>query len=234
MLLKLMRSETIAPGVMSFLFEVKEWVDFKPGQFAIMKLDALGDDRRGVRSFSISSSPTEKGHLLFTTKISQSAFKQKLASMKIGEEADIRWAYGGFVLQEDYSKSAIMVIGGIGITPIRSMIKFATDKKLPLKITLLYSNKTPDEIVYFSELEQLQKENPNLKVIHTITRPEESKQKWDGRVGRIDEAMLREFSKPGAIYYNCGPPAMVQACKAMILSVGVKEEDIRCEEFTGY
>ena len=234
MLLKLMRSKTVAPGVMSFWFEVTKKVDFKPGQFANVNLAVQGDVHNGLRSFSISSSPTEKGQLLFTTKISQSVFKQKLATLRKGDPVEITWPFGNFTLQENYDKKAIMVIGGIGITPIRSMVKFATDEKLPLEITVLYSNKTPEELVYFSELNQLQKKNPNLKVVHTITRPEESKKKWTGRTGRIDEAMLREFSQPDAIYYVCGPPAMVQTLKMMILSIGVKEGNIRSEEFTGY
>ncbi len=234
MLLRLIESCQAAVGAMSFVFEVKKWVDFKPGQFANMKLDAPGDDRGGLRSFSISSSPTEKGHLLFTTKISQSAFKQKLASMRPGETADVTWPWGNFTLQEDYSRPAIMLVGGIGITPLRSMIRYATDRKLPLKITLLYSNKVPEEIVYYSELEELQRRNPSLKVIHTITRPEESKQKWSGRVGRIDENLVNEVRVPGAIYYTCGPPAMVQAMKALADSLGIAKDDLKSEEFTGY
>lgn len=234
MLLRLAESRQAAPGAMSFVFEVGKWVDFRPGQYADVRLDAPGDDRGGLRSFSISSSPTEKGHLLFTTKISQSAFKQKLASMKPGDTADVTWPWGTFTLQEDYSRPAVFLVGGIGITPLRSMMRYATDRKLPLKMVLLYSNRVPEEIVYYQELEALQKRNPNLKVVHTITRPEESKAKWSGRTGRIDEALVNEYRMPNAIYYTCGPPAMVQAMKALAESLGIPEGDLKSEEFTGY
>lgn len=198
---------------------MKKWISFLPGQYAAMTLDAPDDPRKAFRYFSISSSPTEKGRLLFTTKISQSPFKQKLASMKPGEKADIRWPYGDFVLHEDYSRPAVMLSGGIGITPLRSMARFATDRKLPLKITLLYSCRTSEEMVYAREMRELERGNPDFKFVPTITRPEESEIKWGGRVGRIDGKMLREFMLPGAVYYVCGPPAMVTTMTELVLSL---------------
>ena len=116
------------------------------------------------------------------------------------------------------------------------MVKFATDSKLDTKMTLLYSNGIPEEIIFREELEHLQKINPNLKVINTITRPDESKVPWQGRVGRIDERLVRE-SVPDvrdSIFYVCGPPSMVESLVSTLAVIGVATEQIKTEKFTGY
>ncbi|MBI4010044.1 MAG: FAD-dependent oxidoreductase [Candidatus Aenigmarchaeota archaeon] len=209
--------------------------NFKPGQYIIMKLDVI-DERNGVRMFSLSSSPTETGYIMISTKMTGSNFKKKLESMNIGDKVDIRGPFGRFLLQEDHSKTAVMLTGGIGITPFRDMIKFATDKKLNLKIILLYSNKMPEEISFGKEFDEWQRINPNLKVVYTVTRPEESKMKWEGVKGRIDAAMMKNNVKDmeNSIFYVCGPPAMVDAMVTTLKNMGVSDNNIKIERFTGY
>jgi len=78
--------------------------------------------------------------------------------------------YGDFTFHGEYDKVG-MLSGGIGITPLRSMIKYSIDKKLNANITLLYSNSLESDIAFKDELETIQRENPNVKVIETVTRP---------------------------------------------------------------
>ena len=113
------------------------------------------------------------------------------------------------------------------------MIKYASDKKLPVKITLIYSNKTPDDIVYKDEWNVFERENPNFKVIHTITQEGTD---WQGRTGRIDEAMIREFSSDinNTIYYICGPLGMVDSLSNLLKTMNIPLQNIKIEKFVGY
>ncbi len=236
--LKVLETKQETFDVKTVKFDLDEvQFDYKPGQFIILTLDDIKNDSRGnFRDFSLASSPTEKGFIMLSTKISNSPFKQKLNSLKKGDKAKVRGPFGQFVLQNDLTKHAVMLSGGIGITPLRDMIRFATDDSLDVKITLLYSNRIPEEIVYREELDYLQKVNRNLTIIHTITRPEESKQKWEGLVGRIDENMIRKYvdDLENSIFYICGPPTMVDAMLGILKSMKIPEERIKLERFTGY
>lgn len=104
-------------------------MDYAPGQFAFFKLEGVvNDPKSSVRHFSIASSPTENDFILISTRIRDSPYKQKLASLEKGAKVTAWGPQGDFVLHGDHSKPAVLLSGGIGVTPFRSMIKFATDK----------------------------------------------------------------------------------------------------------
>lgn len=215
------------PDVKSVKLDGK--LDFKPGQYMMIELDT-GDDEN-VHPLSIASSPTED-FLLFSTKISQSSFKQKFNSLQIGDKVKLKGPMGIFVLNEN-AKEVIFLGGGIGITPFRDMIKYASDKKLPMKLTLLYSNKTPNDIVYKDEWPVFEEENPNLKVVNTITDDASS---WNWKRGRINEQMIREFCNDinNALFYICGPPGMVDGLSNLLKTMNVPQSNVKIEKFAGY
>ena len=217
------------PTVKSIKLE-KNNFEYKPGQHARIEFNIDDPENGNARPLSIASSPTEN-FLLFSTKISRTLFKQKLDSLKVGDKIKIKGPMGVFVLDEN-AKNIVFLGGGIGITPFRDMIKYATDKKLPVKLTLLYSNRTPDEICYKDEWPLMEKRNPNLKVINTIT----DDASWQGRKGRINDSMINEFCSDvnNAIFYICGPPAMVDALSQLLKSMNVQQQDIKIEKFIGY
>ena len=225
-----------APGIKSFFLDYdKAQFSYKPGQLARLYVET-GQDQLIFHSFSIASSPTEK-FLLFTTQIRpESAYKHFLEKLTPGSRLFVRGPVGRFLLPEDPSNTILLLGGGIGITPFRSMIKFATDKRLAHKITLLYSNETPEEIVYRREWGELEERNPNLKVVHTITRPERSKEKWNGRVGGIDEALILEHLKDPSktLFYVCGTPSMVTNMTNLLRRMGIDSSRIMLESFPGY
>jgi len=228
---KVAEAKQETPDVKSLKLDLEgERFDYLPGQFLYLSLDAEGIEADS-RPLSIASSPTED-FMLVSTKISNSDFKQRFDRAKAGDIVTIKGPIGTFVLKED-AKEIIMLGGGIGITPFRDMIKYAADKKLPVKITLLYSNKTPADIVYKDEWSALEKENPNLKVVNTIT---DNAAGWDGRAGRISEAMIKEFCSDinSALFYICGPSGMVNAMKDLLLQMSVPGQNIRMERFVGY
>ena len=210
------REET--PDVKSFIMERPADFEYEAGQYVILFIGEY------ERAFSLASSPTEN-FLFITAKMIDSPFKGKMSGL-LGREADISGPFGRFVLEK--VKSHVMVAAGIGIAPFRSMIKCATDRGLDDNITLIYSNKTEQDIAFLDEFDQLQLKNKNLRVVHTLTRSENSKY----RTGRVDDAMIREIADLNSVFYVCGPPTMVDGVVAMLKNMGIKE--IRFEKFTGY
>ena len=190
----------------------------------------IDDDK--IRPLSIASSPTED-FLLFSTKISDSGFKRKIKSLNSGETVNLTGPFGSFVLNE-HAGEIIMLGGGIGITPFRSMIKYAGDKKLPIKITLLYSNRTPLDIVYRNEWHVFESANSNFRVVHTVSDSADSE--WREKTGRIDKSMINEFweDKSGTLFYICGPPPMVNAMQEILREMQVPQQNVRIERFAGY
>lgn len=242
------------PDVKSFRFSLGgQRIDYQAGQFVRLTIPTVASDPRGpARLLSIASSPQEH-FLMVATKISQTPFKQALAGQVPGTSVNISGPFGRFTLVDDLpagrqvqTKLHVFLSGGIGITPVRSIIKDATERKLPHKIVLLYANQTPDDIVFKEDLDELASTNPNLTIIYTITRPQESRPKddqplakksqWQGRIGRIDKTLIKEYVKDlsRTIFYICGPPSMVEALNTLVKGMGVSEENIKTERFTGY
>lgn len=221
------RQET--PTVKSIKLGLQENIDFKPGQYLMVGLDTKDGD--SIRPLSIAASPTED-FIMFSTKTGESPWKKVYSSLKEGDKVKVTGPMGAFVLKED-AQNIVFLGGGIGITPFRSMIKYATDKKLPIKMTLLYSNRIPVEICYKDEWQLLEKQNPSLKVVNTIT---DETSNWNGRKGRINEQMIKEFCDDlqNTLFYTCGPPAMVDAMLSLLKSMNVPQQNIRREVFTGY
>lgn len=224
------------PDVKTFRFDLEgRPFDYLAGQHLFMDLD-VKDPRGSRRPFTISSSPTEKGFISITTRIGSSPFKQRLNRLAIGERVKMKAPYGNFVLHPDLFQKAIFLAGGIGITPFRSMIKFAADERLPVSVTLLYSSRSFDQIAFRQEFEELACLNQNFKVIYTLTLEDGPHPNWRGLTGRIGAEMIRtnvsDIEK--SVFYVCGPPAFYKAVSGILQSLSVASQNIKAEEFTGY
>lgn len=147
--------------------------------------------------------------------------------MPIGTKVVVEGPYGMFTMHENIIKKAVYLAGGIGITPIRSIVKFAAENRLPQKIILIYSNRNIGAAVFLDELEALEQDNPNFKLFAKMT---EESGYVDGDY--VKNALGGELS--GAMYYIVGPAAMVQAFTKMLEGAGVPRDDMKFEEFTGY
>jgi ferredoxin-NADP reductase/nitrite reductase/ring-hydroxylating ferredoxin subunit len=217
-------------------------IDYTAGQYAFFKLDHISGDVKGpIRHFSIASSPTEQDHILISTRIRDTPYKQKLASLKEGAKILVWSPEGEFVLHDDYSKPAVFLSGGIGVTPFRSMIKYATDKQLPIKITMFDSNKNQQNILYKEEFDRWAEQNKNFKVIYAVTEEEQEaiNSNWSGERGRIGKLMLERHLSKGeignAIFYICGPPGMLKAMQELLQKeMQIPKDRFKVEAFTGY
>lgn len=239
MRVKLRERRDEAPDTKTFVFDLGgQEYKYTAGQYAFFELDELKfDDPRGKRRhFTLSTSPTERGLVQFTTKLRGFGFKETLRHADLGLEVELESPRGSFVLPEDNSQPVVFLGGGIGITPFRSMMRQATDEGLPTSITLLYSAQVPEVIVFRHEFERLPQENPHLKIITTITSPDKSKEPWMGETGLIDAAKIRAHVDDisNATFYTCGPPPMVQAMQDLLKGMNIAGDHIRVERFTGY
>ncbi|HEU4444309.1 MAG TPA: Rieske 2Fe-2S domain-containing protein [Nitrososphaeraceae archaeon] len=227
--------------------EDKTPLSYTAGQFAFFDIGGVYDDPKGpIRHFTISSSPTEN-FIMFSTRIRDSPYKKRLSTLEEGSRVKVRGPEGQFVLHEDYSKPAVFLSGGIGVTPFRSMIKYATDKQLPLRIVMFDSNRNRDNILFKKEFDDWANINKNLKIIYTISEDEQQQQQqssstandWKGEYGRIDKAMILKYLDSdmlnNSIFYICGPPSMLKAMQSLLQdNLEIPREKIKVEEFTGY
>jgi ferredoxin-NADP reductase/nitrite reductase/ring-hydroxylating ferredoxin subunit len=228
--------------IMTFRFS-RGRIDYTAGQYAFFKLDGVSSDTKGpIRHFSIASSPTEQDYIQISTRIRDTPYKQKLASLEEGTKILAWGPRGEFVLHEDHSKPAVFLSGGIGVTPFRSMIKFATDKQLPVKIIMFDSNRNQQNILYRNEFDSWTGQNKNLKIVYTVTEEEEEESDTSSRSGehgRIDKSMLeRHLTKDeiaNAMFYICGPPGMLKAIQELLQQeLQVSKDRLKVEAFTGY
>ncbi len=230
--------------IMSFKFyrkDDKNYLNYKAGQFSIVDLGTKEDTKGQTRAFTIASSPTEEDVILISTRIRDTPFKQKLSKLEKGTPVRITGPEGDFVLPDDYSNRVVFLSGGIGVTPFRSMIGYATDKQLPLKITMFDANRNQANILYKDAFDTWAKLNKNLDIIYTISEEDEksSASDWKGETGFIDKAMLTKYLTKYEInrstFYICGPPAMLNAMYTLLAKeIKVPDDKIKTEEFSGY
>ncbi len=227
----------IAPGTMAFWFDTAgSGYRFRAGQNADFTLiDPPETDAEGnVRTFSFASSPHEADAFMVATRMRKTAFKNCLRSVPLGTKVKVSDPMGSFTLHKDASKPAVFLAGGIGITPSRSMIEWATREKLPHKLFLFYSNQADRGTPFLSDFETWAKENANFKFIPTLTG--EKQPSWRYEVGVINKEMLNKHlpNIPSCIYYLAGPPGMVAAMRQLTEQLGVSEDNVKTEDFAGY
>ena len=217
-------------NVKSVRLDIGESADFKAGQFLCV---TLRNDPNLKRYLSISSSPTEKCYIEFTKKLTTSDFSRVLSELKAGDAVKVQYPMGNFVLKEGFTNIAF-ISGGIGITPIRSIAKYAVDKNLGIDMVLVYANRSIKDIVFKEDFEYMQKVYPKLKVSHVLF---EEAPGFKCTIGLINATIIKnevpDYTERK--FYLCGSPAMVESMKKMIneeLLVG--KDSIIIENFQGY
>ena len=234
---KLLDRVEVAEDTMAFHFEKPPGFEFRPGQSSDLTLvnPPETDSEGNIRTFSIASAPFED-RLMFATRMRETAFKRSLKAMPIGTAVKVEPATGSFTLHKTSAKPAVLLAGGIGITPFFSIVKQADHERLPHKLYLFYSNRRPEDAPFLESLDNLEKSNPNFHLIATMSEIPRSKRKWEGETGLIDKAMLSRYVDDlrGHIFYIAGPPGMVKVIRKMLLAYSVNEDDIRTDEFAGY
>jgi len=217
-------------NVTSFRFPKPPDLTYKAGQFLFITIKP--NQKELSKHFSLSSSPTEKDHIEFTKKFTDSEFSIALRQLKPGDWARIDAPYGGFTFESEYPKIG-MLAGGIGITPLISICKYCTDSASKTRITLLYGCRTENDTAFKKELETMQLQNSNLKVIFILSEPDAN---WKGATGFINADIIKKEipDYKETVFYTCGPPPMVEGMEKLVESLGLPKTQLRKEYFAGY
>ena len=205
---------------------------YKPGQFAFI---TILDKEVGIEEhpFSISSAPGKRNYITVTIK-GLGDFTHKIKDVKIGTRVLVDGPYGNFsMLNYDPEIDLVFIAGGIGITPILSMLMYLKENQPDRKALLLWGAQKPTDLVRMDEVETLHKEMPNLEVVPFVERGDD----WKGQKGFITREYLAgklfssEVLERQRDYYVCGPPVMMEIMIGHLKSLGVEGKHIHFERF---
>jgi ferredoxin-NADP reductase len=217
---------------MAFYFERPQNFAFRAGQHMTIEFPAPYGN---ARKFSLAGAPHEDP-LMIATRLRDSDFKRSLANQRRGTRLVAKGPSGTFTLPDTNSSPIVLVAGGIGITPFRSMLVHLTTAAHPPEITLIYSNRRPEDAVFLAELRSLERRLGNFTFVATMTRMNRSVRHWDGETLRVDEVLLYRYVRnlERSIFYVAGPPRMVNALKDVLPQAGVEWHRLHTETFSGY
>ena len=206
-----------------------EGFSYQPGQWAQFTLDAGGG--KESKPLSPSSSPTES-YLEFTKRISGSAFSQAISRLQPGDQVKLKGPVGNLVYTGGLDP-VTFIAGGIGITPIRSILKYLADNRVGGKKIFIYGNLSVEETAFREEIESWEAQDPELTVIHVLEKPSEG---WTGYTGFINSRIIEE-SVPDLhkqTFYVSGPPPMVNAINKAMDDLNISPERRVTEKLEGY
>ncbi len=235
-MLRLVKKNKVAPGLVDFVFKPSQKLAFVPGQYMEFTLGHSRPDSRGNRRyFTLASSPTENVvHLGVRFYAQGSSFKRTMYKMDARVNMLGAQIAGDFTLPTDPQQKLVFIAGGIGITPFRSMLRYLLDTQQRRDIVLFYANKTADEIMYKDVFSAVQAKL-GIKTFYTLTDTTSVPRNWAGLVGRINERMILRTvpDYDERIYYLSGPPDMVRAYEQVLKNMGVKHNQIKKDFFPG-
>ncbi|MGD0812610.1 MAG: FAD-binding oxidoreductase [Verrucomicrobiota bacterium] len=205
-------------------------VDFKTGQFITLY---FADAPVYKRAYSLSSCALDRGFYEVTIKRDGKMGTRIVDWVQPGDKLFVIPPTGRFLPVFEPDRHLICIAGGSGVTPFRAFVREATRRKLSTKITILYSVRTTNEIIFNGEFTELQAENGNFIFDVTCTRltPEHE---WTGRRGRLNVEWVREHlgDLGKTIFYACGPTAMVEAAEKLVLEeLKVPKEQMKVEKW---
>jgi ferredoxin-NADP reductase len=216
----------------SIALEVPDWAGHRAGQHVDVRLTAE-DGYQAQRSYSIASAP-EDGRLVLTVeRLDDGEVSPYLTEgLIVGDELELRGPIGGYFVWEDaLGGPLLLVAGGSGVVPFRSMLRHREASGSEVPVRLLYSARALGDVIYRDELMRLD-ERDGIDVRLTLTR--EQPDRWEGNAGRIDRAMLADVTwapGDGGLVYVCGPTGFVEAAASILVALGHEPGRIRTERF---
>jgi len=217
------------PTAASIRMDRPDGFEYDPGQWAQFSLEV--NDGLETRPLSFSSSPTE-GFIEFTKGITRSAFSRAVQECEPGDTIHLKGPAGVLTYKGGDPKVTFMA-GGIGITPLRSILKYLTDTGDAGLKTLLYASRNPEETAFLDEIKQWKSTDPNFTVVQAYEQPPEG---WSGPVGFITNEMIADNipDMGEQRFFVSGPPAMVGCVMDCFIDLKIPKERVQLEELTGY
>lgn len=205
---------------------------FTPGQFVMVRLLQSDGTLWKQKAYSICNIANEEGRIQLGIKVA-GEFTQALNKLKAGDLVELAGPYGVFTIKAEM-ENVVFLAGGIGITPFLSMIRGEIATNSTRRMTLLYANKSPQDIAFQQELEFLANAHPLLRLAHTIENGELTASPVPCHSGRVTEELLRQYG--GDMRQNhyllCGPPPFMDCMKEYLSAAGVDPSHIKVERFT--
>jgi ferredoxin-NADP reductase len=204
--------------------------DFKTGQFITL---CWPDTPGYKRAYSLSSCALDRGFFEVTVKREGKMGTRIVDWAKQGDRLTVLPPTGRFLPLYEPNKHLICIAGGSGVTPFRGFAREATMRKIETRITVLYSVRTTNDIIFNNEFRELAQINPNFDFLVTCTRLHPA-DPWTGRRGRIDVAWVKQhiFDPAQSIFYACGPNELVESIENLVLKeMQIPKEQIRTEKW---
>ncbi|TAN39089.1 MAG: hypothetical protein EPN23_00490 [Verrucomicrobia bacterium] len=203
---------------------------FKTGQFITCYWP---DEPSHKRAYSLSSCALDRGFYEFTIRREGKMGTRLLDWIKPAQQLMVFPPTGRFLPVFEPHKHLICLAGGSGVAPFRGFAREAARRKVMTKLTILYSVRTPQDILFHDEFRQLERENPHFKFDVTCTRHDDGDHHWPGRHGRIDAAWVKRHISDAAntIVYACGPNTFVEFSEGLVFELGIPKEQMRTEKW---
>ncbi len=223
------------PQVKTFTLQLPDWRRHRPGQHYDLRLTAP-DGYQAQRSYSIASEPEREGEIDLTVELVEdgeiSSYMHEVVTP--GDQIEVRGPIGGyFVWEADMGGPLLLIAGGSGIVPLMSMIRHRSAANSQIPARLLYSSRSPEDVIYFEELMQRRARENGLEIFHTFTRSQPPG--WTGYSRRIDLQMIREVAQPfiqaAPRVFVCGPTSMVELVANHLVHIGLPDSLIKTERF---
>ncbi|CAM5787421.1 FAD-dependent oxidoreductase [Castellaniella caeni] len=230
---KLISKREVAEGTMEFTLEKPADLTIRAGQFCDVKLPSPEGTPKhdAIHGFSFVNAAFEP-HVVVATRMRGTPFKEAFKKTPDGTMLKLIAPFGDFTLHKNEAIPAVFIIGGIGITPVRSMVVQALHDKTAHQMTLIYANRTRAQAAYTDEFTQLAAQHANFTFVPVYTDEQVS----GAEHGRVNaDIVRRHVSKlDTSRFYLSGPEGMVKAMRALLVEIGADEDNIRTEEFEGY
>ncbi len=219
------------PRVRSIILDYPGWPGHRAGQHVDVRLTAP-DGYQAQRSYSIASAPADANLVLTVERLDDGEVSPYLTDeLRPGDELELRGPIGGyFVWEEHLGGPLLLLAGGSGIVPLRSMLRHRRATASTVPVRLLYSARVQGEVIYRDELAQLATDDVDIRFTLTREQPEG----WRGYGRRIDRELLEEVAWPPQerpFVYICGPTAFVEVAASTLVELGHDAQRIRTERF---
>jgi ferredoxin-NADP reductase len=221
------------PRVKSLTIDVPDWTGHRAGQHVDVRLTAE-DGYQATRSYSIASPPEDPRIAITVEELADGEVSPYLAEdVRVGDPLELRGPVGGyFVWEASQGGPLLLLAGGSGIAPLMAMVRHRIAAGSDVPVRLVYSTRSPDDVIYRGALDRIGAEQSGIEVIYTYTRFQPPG--WTGFSRRIDRALLDEVAwRPDQhpLAFICGPTPFVEATATGLTELGHDPARVRTERF---
>lgn len=218
--------------VKTFTMELEESIEFTSGQYCLLSILSKPGYDSAEKPFTFANAPSQEGNSTIEITIKRVGdFTTAMHSLDVGKRLEIDGPYGEELnFDRSTDDDIVFLVGGSGITPFISSLRYLIENDLDNHITLLFSNRMESDIIYKEELERMD-ERDNITVVNTLTH--EKPDYWARKTGRIDREMIDKYvnNPEERLWYICGPPGMVEAMNDLLTEMNIPSGKVRWEDW---